>query len=155
VELWRDRLGGLIAACLAGAAMALSACGGASDDEQIKSAAANLQAAFADGDLKRVCDLMTANAQRHVKGLGHKSPEPVTCAGQLRMIAGGLRKQRRRVGGRDPRIAAVAVDGSRAVATIQPAGGPATDVPFAREGDEWKVDALYGGMPAGRQEDRF
>lgn len=140
----------------AGVAAVLAAggvsCGG-SDEARIRSAIDDVQAAFEDGDLAGVCDSMTDAARMHVRSIGHKSKG--SCARSLRTVYAAIAKERRRPRATEREVLAVEVDGDEASATVSFGGGSKGTVPLAKEGDEWKVDGLYGGLPADRQSDKF
>lgn len=142
-----------IGLALAAFALTPAACGEGSDEEQIRAAVDELQTAFAERDLEGACATMTAAAQEHIRGLGHdKRP---SCAAGLRLVYPSWRKGAKVRRGHVAAIASVTVRGSRATVTMLVASQARARVPFAREDGEWRIDALYGGIPAVRQEDKL
>jgi hypothetical protein len=131
----------------------LTGCGQKSDEEQIRDVAGELQSALEDGRLADACSLLTPDARTQVIGIGHGTDG--TCPGDLRTVVEGIREAKGGNGGGAPAVASVTVRRDRATATLDMGDGTRLRVPLARRGEQWRVDALYGGIPAGRQEDRF
>jgi ketosteroid isomerase-like protein len=136
---------------------ALVGCG--DDREQVQAAVVDLQRAFVAGDLDRVCALLTPDARRHVGAIAHDvglDPRDRTpCRADLRIVVERARRSpdwraraRRAVGD-------VHVDGDSATATVTLGDGAESTVPLARVDGVWRVDAIYGDIPAGRVKDRF
>lgn len=151
---WR-RTGTIVLVVQLATAVVLSSCGGErqSDRQAIRSTVTSLQGALAEGDLAAACSELTEDAQRHVGDAGHDPP--TTCERDLLLIYRSLEKGE---GLREParrKIASIAIDGDRAQVTVTANGGPAFAVPVAHEDGDWKVDALYGDIPGGSQDDNF
>ncbi len=151
--------GRLVVAAIASVGLALGGCGGddrspEADRQEIRDVVREVQADFAAGDLAAVCESLTKDAQRHIGDAEHDPP--TTCDRDIRLFAGGVSKGSGAVRPGSRSIERIAVDGDRATATVSLGGrDAASDVPLAREDGEWKVDGLYGGMPAGRQRDNY
>lgn len=139
----------VVAACLT------VGCDQRSDEERIRDVVTAAQAALEAGDVDEVCSLLTAPARAHVASVAHGSDPSKTCATELVPIARAMRREARAHPIPPPRVIAVSVDGDRAVARVRIAHGIATRVPFAIEDGEWRADALYGDLPAARQEDKY
>ena len=130
---------------LAAVALGPAGCSDTDHGAEIRAAIAGFQASFRDGDLGRACDGMTPAARRHVGQAGHDPPR--RCPVDLRAV-------RDMVGSRPPVVTRVEVEGDRAVATMR-LGGDRLRVPLERQGSAWRIDGVYGGRPAARQEDKF
>lgn len=140
--------------------VAISACGGSgsdADEEQIRAAIERTQKAFAAGDLRAVCASLTKDGQRQIGQLGHDiigaPPEP--CAPELALIADAIKQNGGLARALRPKVIDIEVDGDKATATVRFDRRGQGAVPLAKERDEWKVDALYGGLPADRREDTY
>lgn len=132
-------------------ALGAASCGGGAEDDA-RAAISALQKAFADGDREAICAALTRDAQRHVGGMGHDGdagPRPEDCAEDLPIFSDNVKE----IVARD--VVDVRVEGRRAIATVEFGEGATGEVPLAREGGEWKVDALYGGVSAKDQEDSY
>jgi hypothetical protein len=131
----------------------LGSCGGTADEQDIRGIAKQAQQAFEDRRLANVCELLTPTARRQVIGIGHGTIG--ACRIDLHTVMEGVRAARH--GGVDgaPQIRGVAIDGDHAWVTMTLGGSRPLRVPFARHDGEWRIDALYGGVPAAQQEDRF
>ena len=98
-------------------------------------------------------EALTDAAIGHLGSLGHGASR-----GCVRDLAAFSKAVDYSGGGREatrPRVRSVSVDGDRAMATVAVVDGPSGEVPLAKEDGEWKVDALYGGIPAAEQRDKF
>ncbi len=142
------------------AALAGGACGGGSDQDQIRTAFSTFQDAFAKGEYEDACAVTTRDAQRHV-GYAFRVPAryapnapPENCPLDMRKLARLMKRNEGAHGTALPRIVRVAVEGDRATAVIALAGST-SPLAFARDGDDWKIDAVYGAVPAGEQRDKF
>lgn len=131
----------------------VTACGGGDDEAEIRTAIRDLQTSFAARDFVGVCDSMTEAARRHIGSLGHEPIDP--CERNMRMVArmaekgaAGAPVPRRRIG-------RIEVDGDQATATVRFEDGATGHVPLSKEDGEWKVNALFGDIPAQSQEDNF
>lgn len=148
-----------VAACAA--AILLGSCGGggegSADEKEIQAAVRALQRAFAAENVDRVCALLSADARKHVAGMGHDpgSRPAGPCYLDLYMFFEGVQKSPAWREQTSQEIGDIVVDGDTAEATVLFEDGQTASLPLVREEDEWKVDALYGGMPAGRQEDHY
>lgn len=151
------RVAALLAATLAIAAGA-AACGdgggGAeSDSSEIRAAVRELQRAFAAEDTERVCRLLSTAARKHVEGMGHGTEGP--CYFDLYSFIEGVQRSptwRERTG---REVTDIVVDGDRATAKVVFEHGGTMALPLVHERGQWRVDALYGGIPAGRQRDNY
>lgn len=126
------------------------ACGG-NDEAAIRSAFEKLQAGFQTRDAAALCAVTTSAAQRHVGFAGHQRPE--TCERDMngllaRVLSSPLVRPR-------PTIGRIEVDGDHASALISYGAGPPTRIPFAKDDGDWKADAMYGGVSATAQRDKF
>lgn len=147
----RKIAGVCVAVCL------LASCAGSESGsdgrEEIRAAVTKLQRAFAAEDTERVCALLSRAGRRHVAAMGHGSEGP--CHFDLYMFIEGVQKSRT---WRDRTMRAVTdidIDGDRATAKVQFEDGQTATVPLVDERGEWRVDALYGGIPAAQQEDNY
>lgn len=141
------------ALCAALAAALLLGVGCGEDERSPRETVEQLQAAFASGDFERACRLMTPAAARHVGRAAHR--EPSTCSADLEALAVGFRAKRDARDAPLPKVGRVEVDGDHAVAELGLGASARSEVPLVRHEGVWKVDALYGDIPAGRQTDRF
>lgn len=142
----------LVALCLG--APALTACGDSGgDEEEIEAAVVELQQAFAAGNTDRVCGLLSTPARKHVEGMGHGTSGP--CYLDLYMFVEGVLKSPTWRDRTAREVTDISVEGASATATVRFEDGQAAALPLVREEGEWKVDALYGGIPASRQEDNY
>lgn len=137
----------------------LGACGGQADEEsRVRDAVERLQQAFRDDDLADACAQLTSGAQRHLGQAGHGAP--TSCEEDLGAFADMTATARQdadeghRPSTAVPKLGEVVVDGDRATVMLA-VGDAASRVPMVKDGDTWKVDALYGDMPGGAQEDKF
>lgn len=133
----------------------LSSCGGGSDPSPVAAAVLEVQDAFADKEMKRACAQVTASVGRHVGRAGHDPPKGCSrdLAGLAEMFAQGERMAERksRPSREPPEVDDFTVSGQRATAMLTVDGGSVAGVPLVRQSGEWKLDALYGGVPARRQ----
>jgi hypothetical protein len=104
--------------------------------------------------------MLTTAAQTHVAGMGHDdgSPRAADCAEDLPMFMKGVtntEKSRswRREASRE--VADVKVQGDRATVIIEFENGRRSAVPLVKTDGQWKVDALFGGIPAAQQDDHY
>jgi hypothetical protein len=143
----------LVAALVVAMATGGTACGGESDEDEIRALVADTQRAFDAGELRIVCDSLTAAAKHHIVSMGHG--EEGRCIYDLRLLHQSIKANR--AGGKavQRQVTRIAIDGDRATATVTYRNTPPAEVPLLKEGDSWKIDALFGGLPAGRQQDRF
>jgi hypothetical protein len=117
------------------AMLSVAGCGGGSDEDQIREAATDFTVAFADGDMDRVCELMTGEAKRKLVALGRGSCE------QVMGLAGDAMDDAERDRLRDAEVTKVTIDGDRAE-VVQTSGSETVDpLQLAKRGDEWLVDA--------------
>ncbi len=143
----------LVAGAIAVAIM-LAGCGSEpSDEDQVRAVVADVRRAFEANDVAALCDITTKDAQRHVGYAGHQPPEG--CARDMRQFVAMVRKSTGGEGPAEPTVERVTIRGDRATAVVDAGEGALARLPLVREGGTWKLDALYGGMPAGRQEDKF
>jgi hypothetical protein len=141
-----------LAAGLSSAAL-VAGCGGGSDSEQISELMGDVQQAFRKGDAATVCNSLSTAAQAHVGSAAHGDRDP--CRADLGVFIDMIREAPEKDEHRQqPRIQRVEVEGDRATA-VADYGRSAVRVPLVREAGEWKVDALYGDIPAARQEDKY
>lgn len=134
---------------------AVSSCGGGSDPSPVAAAVLEVQDAFADKEMKRACAKVTTSVGRHVGRAGHDPPKGCSrdLAGLAEMFAQGERmaEPKSRPSREPPEVDDFIISGRRATATLTGANGSVARVPLARRSGEWKLDALYGGVPARRQ----
>lgn len=135
-------------------ALTVGGCGSATDEQQIRDLVADVQTAFAEGQVTGVCDMLTRAARTHIESIGHESTR--ICAREMREFLRGVRAAPGYHPHRpSPEIVEVEVMGDRALATMAVGAGRLLDVPFRRVGDRWRVNGLYGGIPAERQKDEI
>ncbi|MEX1141484.1 MAG: hypothetical protein WD993_08595 [Thermoleophilaceae bacterium] len=139
---------------LAAVACIAAGCGG-SDEDRIRDVADGVQAALAEGDVDGVCSRLTTPARAQVASVAHGGGPAKTCATELVPIVRAMRREARAHPLPPPRVVRVSVDGDRAVAELRITRGIATKVPFAVEDGEWRADAVWGRVPAARQEDKY
>jgi hypothetical protein len=145
-----------VAVALALPGFGYAACGGDSgdgdDEDRIADVVSRFQTSFANGDLHDVCAIVTPAAYHHAGDSGHDDRE--SCQREMRKIVQWMRR-----GGSGPvagrELVGVDVEGDSAVATIGVGAGERVRLPLARVDGDWKVDAVYGDIPAGRQEDKL
>ena len=87
------------------AVVSLAGCGGGSDEDRIRAAATDFTVAFADGDMERVCELMTGDAKRRLVALGQGD-----CV-QVMGLAGGAMDDAERDRLRDAEVTKVTIEG--------------------------------------------
>lgn len=134
-------------------AIAAAGCGSSSsssDEDRINGVFGDLQDAMAARDYDGLCAATTTDAHHQAGQLGHK--KEATCQRDMRQLVAMVRNAPVTVA--PPKIVRLKIDGGRAIAVVV-AGRSRTRVPFAKEDGDWKVDALYGGIPAGKQPDKF
>jgi hypothetical protein len=132
--------------------------GGTEDERAVEAALKRTQQAFADGDLKSVCASLTAAGRAQIGQLGHDilgDVPPQPCEPDLKLIAAGIEKGSGSEAATARRVTDIEIDGDSATATVDFGGGASGAVPLADELGRWKVDALYGGLPAAQREDAF
>lgn len=141
-------------ACVALTALALlSGCGGGDDRQEIRSALRDLQQAFAAQDERAICDALTEAGREHIGSLGHDPREP--CVTNIGMTLTPRARLSARELARERHVTRLEIDGDRATAVVRLGEGSIGRVPLAKEDGEWKVDALYGDIPAADQEDNY
>jgi len=146
----------IVAAIAVAAITALATgCGGdgGSDEDQIRTAVEDVQQAFADNDLEAACDRMTKAAQQHVGSIGHDPP--AGCVKDLQAFAGFLKKGRTGAPNAHPAVTAVDIQGDRATARLRLGDAPPSEIPLRKDDGQWKLNALWGDLPAERQEDKY
>lgn len=131
--------------------------GGSAEREQIETAVRDLQRAFASEDSERVCALLSRDARKHVESMGHDPPGQPSgpCDFDVYMFYEGVQKARDWKKRTARGIRDVDVNGARATATIEFEDGQTASLPLVRERGAWRIDALYGGIPAGQQKDNY
>jgi hypothetical protein len=151
----RSLEGGLVVAVALAAVTAMSGCGSdpGSDRDQIRAVLADVQEGYDDGDLARVCDGLTAAARRHVISVAHEATG--TCARNLRIVQRAIAAKRGQPPAVTRKVVGIRISGDTATATLDFGGGSSGEVPLSREDGKWKVNGLYGGLPAQRQTDKF
>lgn len=133
---------------LATCAVALAACGGASEEDQVVAAIETMQEDMAAGRVEAVCASMTDKPQRQIGSMGH-GRIPTTCARDVRELVVGTEVAGPTQGLRrtpKPDIVDVHVDErrDRAVAMLKLAAADAFRVELAKEGGKWKLDDFFG-----------
>jgi hypothetical protein len=134
---------GIVALALSGVA----GCGEErlADDRAATRAVVQLQRAFAAGDLGALCARMTPAARRQAARFAHgrraSCPSDLHEALAIAMPA-AVRETRP-----PPRVDSAEVDGDRAVVSATAQAGGAFDVPLARRGGRWRLDAFLGTAP--------
>ena len=145
-------IAGRVVAIAVAAALGAGAAACGNDEEEVTRVVTDFQESFARGDVDGVCALLTDAAHEHVGGSGHDAPS--SCRLDMRKVLdwmriGGVRPERGR------RIVDVQVDGDSATATVAVGGGDAIELPLARVDGEWKVNGVYGNIPAELQENKL
>jgi hypothetical protein len=138
----------------------LAACGGegaGSDVEEIRTTVRELQRAFVADDSDRVCQLLSADARKHIRSMGHDVNPAASppCYLDLYMFSEGVRKSPTWRSRATRSIERIRVEDDRATAAIRFEDGRTAMLPLAREDGRWRIDALFGGIPAGRQKDHY
>jgi hypothetical protein len=152
--LLRLSVSATLAAALLVGALGGTGCGAESDRDRIEAAVVDVQDAFASGHLRDVCDGLTRAGRKHVMSLGHSSSG--SCARDLRLIYQLVRD--RDGGGRfgaGRELLSVNVQGKRAVARVSFGSSGSGLVHLTQEDGGWKVNGLWGGLPAERQKDKY
>ncbi len=98
---------------------------------------------FQSGNAAAACGHLSSSGQRDAAALTGGSDE--TCVDALKAFGRGVSGLEQK----PSRILSVEVDGNSAVASVSDAGRPPVDVPFVREGGEWKLDQLAVGGTGG------
>lgn len=151
-------------ACATSAAVAVAlvvtACGGTSDQDQVRAALDRLQAAFAANDYDELCAVTTRATHRQADAIGHKytltdDDLPPGCRGAMLKFVRMAKGDKGHRTPAPPKAVAVALSGGRATATVRLGDHAVTRIPFVKVGGKWKADALYGGIPAALQKDKY
>ncbi len=106
----------------------------------------DLQRAFLDDDLARICAGLTDGAARQAGEAGHKSP--TACKPDVRRLFAMIRKGGGWRYGGEPRVVDVETAGSSAVATVALDDRWRAKVPLSRDGGRWRLRGFFG-IPAG------
>lgn len=85
--------------------------------------------------------------------VGHRSSG--SCPRDLETVQGLIWQDRDRPKAATHRVLRIRVRGDAATAVVDYGGGSRGDVPLAKEDGDWKIDGLYGGLPAQRQTDKY
>ncbi len=146
---------------LAAIALGAGGCGStsATEEDAVRAAVGDLQEAFADGDLKEICGMLSKGARWHVSWIGHNLigtfPKP-PCTKGLGIFHDGLKESADDWRDRTSRdVTDVRIKGRTATATVEFGEGASGEVPLVRERGEWRVNGLFGGIPGRRQLDHF
>jgi len=142
-----------LAAVMAAVALGVAAAGCGSEDRSPRATIEEFQTAFATADFERACELVTPAAARHVGEAGHQLP--TACPADMKLLALSFRRSRDERDAPQPQVRAVEVDGDRAVAVLALGAAARAHVPLARRDGEWRIDAVFGDLPAGRQRNPF
>jgi hypothetical protein len=118
-------------------------------EQRARAAVEDFQHAFAEGNFEKACNLMTKSAHRFLGVGGHAVVQP--CYHELRSLAIGIDRRLGDDGRQPPAITDVDLAGARATVTLRLEGGPPSHLPLVKEGSQWKLDAVYGDLPADRQ----
>jgi hypothetical protein len=120
------------------ACLAIAACGGSGEEDEIRGVVNGLYAGFAETDANRICDSLTSK-QRDVVTKGAGSGKAQSCE-QVMSIAlsfvGDALKEAKQA-----EVTAVEVDGDEARATVK-FRGKSSDLGLAKESGQWKVSNL-------------
>jgi hypothetical protein len=143
-----------VALALCSTCAVLGACGGDDDaaapseqaagpNSEIEATFKGFEEDFQSGDAAGACARLSTSGQRDAANLTGGSDS--TCVEALTEFGRGVDGLEQK----PSRIVSVKVNGSNAVAKISDAGRPAIEVPFTREGGEWKLDQLAVGGAGG------
>jgi hypothetical protein len=120
------------------ACVAVVACGGSGDEDEVRKVVDDLYAGFADRKANRVCDTLSRR-QRDAIGAGAGGERTQSCE-QVMSIAlsfegEGLKRAKQ------AEVTDVEVDGDEASATVE-FRGKKTRLGLAKEDGEWRIDNL-------------
>lgn len=145
----RHRVGraALVAAIALGGALIGSSCGGDADDERAAvRTVAQVQRAFAAGNIDAVCAGMTPAARKQAGAFAHGRPG--ACGGDLREAFAVAMPNAVRGTRPPPRVGGAVVDGSRASATAEADAGGRFQVPLERSAGRWRIASFFGTAPS-------
>jgi hypothetical protein len=128
-------------------------CGGGSENEQdqLQSALDDVGQALDERDPKAVCDGLGAMARRQVILVGHSS-SPSCAFGIRTFFLKSLTKSRRAASEQDrPQVTAVEHRQNGITVGVVEVEGRSVRVPFVKEGEEWKVNSVFGLTPKASQ----
>lgn len=158
-----NRLTRSVVVAVAAAVVGVPACGG--EDEQtagrqlerqprvpqplppesphpVTTAVQDLRRAFLASDYEGICARMTAAAKREAGSAAHS--EPTTCVPDVRKLFGLIEKGDGWRNRGEPRVTKLTLEGDQATATVA-LGQQLADIPFVKEGGEWKLNGFFGG----------
>jgi hypothetical protein len=125
--------------------LAMGACG-AEHDQGIEAALNDLRRGYLTEDYRRVCNRLSAGAQREVGEIGHETPS--TCPQDVENnVSAAIVSPRDRV---DPEIQDITMDGDRAIVTAILGGTTPSKVYLIKRHGKWQLERLFGtsGPPA-------
>jgi hypothetical protein len=118
--------------------LALAACGGSGDEDQVRETVEGLYAGFAETDADRICGSLTKK-QREVVTKGAGTRKAQSCeqvmSVALSLVGDALKEAK------EAKVTDVEVNGDQARATVE-FRGKSSDLGLAREDGEWKVSDL-------------
>ena len=122
----------------------LAACGGPSDEEQIRTTLRDYYTAFAAGDGKKACDQLAAEVRDEFT-LRSRAPG---CAAAIERAARrpDVKRYARQLG--EARVQSVEVHGNKATAQVS-AIGATTEVALVKQDDRWKIQTGADAPSAG------
>jgi hypothetical protein len=124
----------------------------AADREEIGSLLTAAQRAYEREDFESVCKLLSPGARRQVgAAAGHP---PADCRSGLAETSALAARRKSGVAPERQRVGRIAVHGDRAQALVSHSADVTLNVPLVREDGSWRIDAVYGDLPAGRQPER-
>jgi len=118
------------------ACLALAACGGSGEEDQVREVVEGLYAGFADTDADRICDSLTQKQREAVtKGTGKARSCEQVLSIALSLVGEALKEAK------DAKVTDIEVNGDKASAKVE-FRGKSSGLGLAKEDGEWKVSDL-------------
>jgi hypothetical protein len=121
------------------ACVAIAACGGSGDEDDVKRVVNDLYAGFADRKANRVCDTLSRK-QRDAISAGAGGERTQSCEQVMSIALSFEGKGLRRAKGAE--VTEVEVDGDEATAIVEYRDKKKSRLGLAKEGGEWRIDDL-------------
>jgi hypothetical protein len=139
----------------------VAGCGAASESDrhQVGTVTRRFLAAFANGNGKEACSLLTDQAQQRLFGeTASRTTRPTKCPEQLTVLYKGVTREFHEGGRKDPlaefRKAAVAIrsiSAHTATARVTFPGGNVTDLPLSKTAQGWRISGSGRCVPSASQ----
>jgi len=120
--------------------LVLAACGGSSDEDQVRGTVDDLYGAFADKDPGQICDQL-ARDQREAVAKGGGAHGPATCEEVMGVALNCVGRGKGLEDADSATVTKVELDGDEATATVE-LQGRSSRLGLRKEGGEWKVSDL-------------